>query len=80
MITVYTRSGCPQCTMTERVLDTLGVDHMVVELDGNPFALSMVKDMGYTSAPVVVNGDESWAGFRPDKLNELPRSRSVAVA
>lgn len=77
MIVVYSRHGCPQCTMTERVLDTLSVEYMVVELDGNPFAAVLVRELGYTSAPVVVNGMESWAGFRPDRLNELPRRRAA---
>lgn len=31
----------------------------------------MVKELGYTAAPVVVAGEDHWSGFRPDKLATL---------
>lgn len=34
-------------------------------------ALQMVKDLGYTAAPVVMAGEDHWSGFRPDKLSAL---------
>jgi glutaredoxin-like protein NrdH len=27
--------------------------------------------MGFMSAPVVITDDDSWAGFKPDKINGL---------
>ena len=31
----------------------------------------MVRELGYLQAPVVVAGDTHWAGFSPDKINNL---------
>jgi hypothetical protein len=31
----------------------------------------MILGMGFSSAPVVISGDLAWAGFQPDKLEQL---------
>ena len=71
MTTVYTKPACVQCGMTKRYLDKAGVQYDTVDITANPDALEMIMGMGFTSAPVVISGSDSWAGFQPDKLNKL---------
>lgn len=72
-VTVYTQPSCVQCTMTRKQLDKLGIEHRVVDVTADPEAHAYVTGLGYTAAPVVVvnDGEEHWAGFRPDRLKGL---------
>ena len=66
---------CRQCIMTEKVLTDKKVGYERFILTDEVTA--EIKAMtGFLSAPVVLVGEgslvtDSWAGFRPDKLNEL---------
>lgn len=80
-ITVYSKPACVQCNATYRALDKKGVAYDVVDITEDAAALARVKDLGYMQAPVVVAGDDSWSGFRPDKIDEVARSaQAVTVA
>ena len=72
-VTVYTKPDCPQCSMTKKQLDKLGIDHDTVDVTTDPDAHAYVTGLGYASAPVVVvnNGEAHWSGFRPDHLRGL---------
>lgn len=70
-ITVYTKRGCPQCDATIRRLNQRGIPHEVVSLDGNPDAINQVKQLGHYQAPVIVAGVFSWAGYRPNLIDDL---------
>lgn len=72
-VTVYTKPDCPQCTMTKRQLEKLGLEHDVVDVTTDPAAMDYVTGLGYNSAPVVVvdDGEDHWSGFRPDRLRGL---------
>lgn len=70
-ISVYSKPSCVQCTATYRALDKQGIEYEVFDLSEDEKALQTVKELGYLQAPVVVAGDDSWSGFRPDKINEL---------
>ena len=70
-VTVYTKPNCPQCTMTKKHLDKLGIEHQTVDVTQDPEAHAYVTGLGYTSAPVVVAGDSHWSGYRPDRLKGL---------
>ena len=72
MTTVYTKPQCVQCDMTKRLMDKIGVEYQTVDIIDNPAELDKLIEMGYRAAPVVVTDDgKSWAGFQPDKINEL---------
>jgi len=74
-ITVYTLPNCVQCEMTKKYLQKNDVTFNVIPLDGeNTDALNMVQSLGYASAPVVIAGEDHWAGFRPDFLSRLVQS------
>ncbi len=70
-ITVYSKPACVQCTATTRALDSAGLSYDVIDLTQNEDALATVEELGYRQVPVVVAGDQHWAGFRPDKIGGL---------
>jgi glutaredoxin-like protein NrdH len=71
MVTVYTLPSCVQCESTKKYLAKMDVPFNIIDLTKNEGAMSLVKDLGYQAAPVVVAGESHWSGFRPDKLNTL---------
>lgn len=74
MITVYSKPSCVQCTATTREMDRKGIEYQYVDLTEDSEAMQVVTNMGYRQAPVVVAGDDHWAGFRPDKISALAES------
>jgi glutaredoxin-like protein NrdH len=70
-ITVYSKPACVQCTATTRALDARGLRYELVDLTQDAAAMDRVQTLGYRQAPVVVAGDDHWAGFRPDMINRL---------
>jgi glutaredoxin-like protein NrdH len=71
VITVYSKPACPQCNMTKKVLDKAGLEYSVVDLTQDAEATALVTELGYSSAPVVVAGDQHWSGFRPSMIETL---------
>lgn len=69
-VRVYTKPDCKQCDLTKAALTRAGIPFEVEDLtdEGN---LNAAKSLGFSSAPVVIVGEEGWAGFRPDKIAEL---------
>ena len=70
-VTVYSKPNCVQCKATYRALERQGVEYRSVDLSIDDEALSVVKTLGYSQAPVVVVGEDHWSGFRPDKIKAL---------
>ena len=70
-ITVYSKPACVQCTATTRALDRQGIDYTVVDVSADAEAYELVQDLGYRQVPVVVAGEQHWAGFRPDMISAL---------
>ena len=70
-VTVYTKPSCVQCTATYRALEQKGVPFNVIDLSLDQEAYNTIMSLGYRQVPVVVAGDDHWAGFRPDKINAL---------
>ncbi|WP_370449221.1 glutaredoxin family protein [Cryobacterium sp. TMB3-1-2] len=79
-LTVYTLPGCMQCDLTTRVLDDAGLPYIVVDLATDAGALDAVKQLGYSSAPVVVVGAASWSGFRPDRIKTVAMAPATVPA
>lgn len=75
-VTVYAKPACPQCTATVRQLEKLkaegaDIDYRKIDVTTDPAAHEQCRQLGYSSAPVVVAGDQHWSGFRPDRLAKL---------
>lgn len=71
MVTVYTKQDCMQCKMTKNVLTQKGIEFTVKNVTEHPEYRDEVLALDYQALPVVVTDDDSWFGFRPDKINEL---------
>lgn len=71
MVTVYSLPNCVQCDSTKRLLTRSEVAFEEVDLSQDSDAMAMVRELGYSAAPVVVSGEDHWSGFRPDKLATL---------
>lgn len=70
-ITVYSKPNCPQCMMTYRLLDQLGLEYQAVDVTQDQEALEYILGLGYKQAPVVIAGADHWSGYRPDRLKTL---------
>ena len=71
MTTVYTKPACVQCEQTKKLLDRNGVKYDLVDITKDAAAYDKIVAMGFMAAPVVISGDDSWAGFQPDKINAI---------
>lgn len=80
MITVYSKPACVQCTATTRELDRKGISYEYIDLTKDMKAMATVGELGYRQAPVVVVGDDHWAGFRPDKIAQLANDKVLEDA
>jgi glutaredoxin-like protein NrdH len=67
-VIVYSKPACVQCAATTRALDAKGIGYELVDLTTDEDAMNRVVALGYRQAPVVVAGDQHWAGFRPDLI------------
>lgn len=72
-VKVYTKNACPSCVATKNILDRDGIEYELINVEEDEKAFAYVKDeLGLTSMPVVVaEGQEPFAGFRPDLLEKL---------
>lgn len=70
-IIIYTRNDCVQCHATKRAMESHGVAFEMVNIDLVPEAADTLREQGFRRLPVVVAGDTSWSGFRPDMINRL---------
>lgn len=76
-VTVYEKSGCPQCDATKRQLGRHGVEYEVAALQDHLDVVAFAKQEGWTTAPVVLVEDATgqlvaaWSGFRPDLIKEV---------
>lgn len=77
-ITMYSlpASVCRACWSSERRFDAYGVEVTKVRVDLDPVALERIKELGYSSAPVVVVEQDGrvvdhWSGFSETKIAAL---------
>ena len=78
-LTVYTLPNCMQCTMTKRALDDAGLPYAIVDLATDEGAVDTVRQLGYTSALVVIVGAGGWSGFHPDKIKAVASARATEL-
>lgn len=79
-IIIYTRNNCVQCHATKRAMENRGVTFELVNVDQLPDAAETLRAQGFRQLPVVVAGETSWSGFRPDMINRLPQQAQAAHA
>lgn len=71
MVHVYGKPGCVQCKFTMKKLDDLGVPYQDHDVTVEPEAEAIVRATGRLELPLVVAGEQSWHGYRPDHLKSL---------
>jgi len=77
-ITIYTRNDCVQCHATKRAMESRGVEFEMVNGDLVPEAADALREQGFRQLPVVIAGETSWSGFRPDMINRLQTQAASA--
>lgn len=70
-ITVYSKPACVQCNATYKALDKSGLNYEIVNIAEDAAARDYVVSLGYLQAPVVIAGEDHWAGFRPDHIKAI---------
>ena len=70
-VVVYSNPNCVQCEQTKRFLTLKEIPFEAKMIADSPEVYALIEEKGYASAPVVVAGEDSWSGFRLDKLNGL---------
>jgi glutaredoxin-like protein NrdH len=70
-VIVYSNPNCTQCEQTKRFLTVKGIEFESKMISDSPEIMPLIEEKSYRSAPVVVAGDDSWSGFKLDKLNGL---------
>jgi glutaredoxin-like protein NrdH len=70
-VKVFGKPGCKPCEFTQKLLIERGVAYSYYDITQNAAAAEEVKDLGYSSVPVVVTANEHWTGFNVDKLRKL---------
>lgn len=68
----YTQQFCAACVRTKKALDRMGITYEEKSIEEQDAAtMEALKAQGFMAAPVVVTSSGSWAGYRPDKIEEL---------
>ena len=79
-IIIYTRNDCVQCHATKRAMESRGLSFELINLDEQPDAIDALREQGFRQLPVVMTGDTSWSGFRPDMINRLRPTDGLAAS
>lgn len=70
-ITVYSKTGCLASRMTERLLNAAAADYRVLDATDNA---ETIRDLGFSSVPVVVPDNDdaaAFCGFKDDQLRAI---------
>lgn len=70
-ITVYSKPNCPQCELTKRDMDILGIEYQTIDITHEAAALERLTRLGFRSAPVVETEQETWSGYDQEKIKGL---------
>ena len=68
MVKLFSKPSCYQCEATKKYLNNRNVLYEEIDVSGDS---SELEKLGFRSVPVVVTSEESWFGFRPEKLQHL---------
>ncbi|POP41194.1 NrdH-redoxin [Superficieibacter electus] len=79
-IIIYTRNDCVQCHATKRAMESRGLAFEMINLDVQPEEIETLRAQGFRQLPVVIAGETSWSGFRPDMINRLTAAPIAARA
>lgn len=72
-VTIYTTENCPACQHTKNWMDRRGISYEVKRLADSMAVMELAAARGFTAAPIVIVGTESWSGFRPDLIDLIDK-------
>ena len=78
-VTIYTLPACVQCDTSKRMMNRLGIEYKEIDMSKDEAAVEYVKELGYTAAPIIVNGSTHWSGFRMEMINGLKMPKPEGV-
>ena len=71
-VTVYTQPGCAPCAASKRKLTKLGIPFTEKDVSVDFEAREEIISLGFQQTPVVKVGEsDSWAGYRPDRIEGI---------
>lgn len=70
-VTLYSKNDCVQCKKTKQLMDSLGVSYEEINIEGDVELIAKLKEEGFGSAPIVKTDEDSWSGFRPDRIKKI---------
>lgn len=71
MVKLYTQPACTDCVKTKKAFKKQGIQYEEIDISKDPSAREMIKSQGFMRAPVVVTENESWSGFKPQKISGI---------
>ena len=77
-VIVYSKDNCVQCKMTKQELNRNGIEFKEINLshvDNADDIRAKLREQGFQATPVVKTENETWAGFRPNKIKEISEGR-----
>lgn len=76
-VSIFTTKSCAQCESTKRQFNKLGIRYDELALEQHPEMLDQFKALGHLTAPIVQAGDQTWSGFRFDKIQALAKKLNL---
>ncbi|NYT75415.1 NrdH-redoxin [Alcaligenaceae bacterium] len=70
-VTVYSKPNCPQCDLTKRDMDILGIEYETIDITLQQDHLERLSSLGFRSAPVVETDQDTWSGYDAAKIKGL---------
>ncbi len=74
MVTLFTGPSCHRCTTTKLHLKKRGLPFEEVRIDEDEDEAELLRELGFSSLPVVHYKDVVFEGYSPDKLDRLAAS------
>ena len=68
---LFSKDDCVNCDSTKRHFERLNVDYTEFNIDHDENAREQLKALGFRGAPVVVTPEGAWAGYKPEKIEEV---------
>ena len=67
-VKIYTTKNCQQCNITKKLFQKSNI--LYTEINGLEH-INELKEKGFSSFPVIETDNDSWSGFKPDKIKAL---------
>jgi glutaredoxin-like protein NrdH len=61
-VTIYSKPNCPHCNIVKTQFKKHGVPYTEIDILQDADALKLIKSHGFTAAPVVTDGVDSFSG------------------